>query len=180
MKASVSLIIGLLIGVIVGSAVGYGILSASQKQASWHEVTNFILNSASGSVPGYWETSYSYPNVFEKNGPLFTVKENFWRMKVQTIPYYNYTNNNDSLIIYYNQFPINNIRIWKDQAYVDNPYSSILLLDPTYDYNVQTAGTAQALDQYFYVSWKNAYVPVETVQNFYGTGDYTISIDTGV
>jgi hypothetical protein len=179
-KAKVVLIIGLLIGVIVGSAIGFAVFSVPQKQGSWHEVTSFILNSASGSVPGYWETAYSYPNVYERNGPLFTVNEDFWRMKVETVPYYNYTNNNDSLIIYYNEFPINLIKIWKDQAYVDNPYGSIVLLDPTYDYNVQTAGSAQDYDQYFYVSWKNGYVPVETVNNFCGTGDYTISIDTGV
>jgi hypothetical protein len=180
MKAGVALIIGLLIGVIVGSAVGYGIFSVPQKQGSWHEVTNFIVNSASGSVPGYWETAYSYPNVYERNGPLFSVNADFWRMKVQTIPYYNYTNNNASLIIYYNQFPINNIRIWKDQAYVDNPYGSIVLLDPTYDYNVNAAGTAQDSDQYFYVSWTDGYVPVETINNFYGKGNFTISVDTGV
>jgi hypothetical protein len=179
-KTRVALIIGLLIGVIVGSAIGFAVFSAPQKQGSWHEVTSFILNSASGSVPGYWETAYSYPNVYERNGPLFTVNEDFWRIKVETVPYYNYTSNNDSLIIYYNQFPINLIKIWKDQAYVDNPYSSIVLLDPTYDYNVQTAGTAQDHDQYFYVSWTSAYVPVEITRNFYGAGDYTISIDTGV
>jgi len=179
-KTRVALIIVLLIGVIVGSAVGFAVFSVPQKQGSWHEVTSLILNSASGSVPGYWETAYSYPNVYERNGPLFTVNRDFWRIKVETVPYYNYTNNNDSLIIYYNQFPINLIKIWKDQAYVDTPYSSIVLLDPTYDYNVQTAGTAQDYDQYFYVSWTNGYVPVETVHNFYGTGDYTISIDTGV
>jgi hypothetical protein len=179
-KAKVALIVGLLIGALVGSVVGFEVFSVPQKPGSWHEVTSFILNSASGSVPGNWEIAYSYPNVYERNGPLFTVNEDFWRIKVETVPYYNYTNNNDSLIIYYNQFPINNIRVWRDQAYVDNPFSSIVLLDPTYDYNVQTAGTAQDYDQYFYVSWNNGYVPVETIQNFYGTGDYTISIDTGV
>jgi hypothetical protein len=180
MKAQLSaaLIIGLIIGVIVGSAIGYEL--APQKQESWHEVTSFILASTNESAPGYWKTAYSYSNVYYWHGPLFTVKTDFWRMKVQTVPFYNYTNNNDSLIIYYNQEPINNIRIWKDEAYVDNPFSSIVMLDPTYDYNVQTSGTAQALDQYFYVSWKNAYVPVETVHAFSGMGNYMLSLDTGI
>jgi hypothetical protein len=182
MKATrgVTLIIGLIIGVLIGSSIGYAFFSTGPKMGAWHEVTSFNLVSTEGSMPGYVQTAYSYPNVYYGHSPLFTVGEEFWRMKVETIPYYNYTQNGDSLIIYYNQQPINTIRIWRDEAYVDNPFSSIVLLDPTYDYNVNTVGTAQALDQYFYVSWKEAYEPVETTLSFSGSGNYLISIDAGI
>lgn len=52
--------------------------------------------------------------------------------------------------------------------------------DPTYDYNVTTSGTAQALDQFLYVSLKDHYRPVETVHTFAEIGDYVISLDTGL
>ena len=180
MKLSTALAIGILLGVIIGSAIGYGYSLSTQKPKSWHEVTSFILAATNQPVSPYYQIAYSYPNIYYTNGPLFNIKEDFWRAKVQTIPYYNYSNGEDTMIIYYNQAPINNIRIWKDQAYVDNPFSSIVMLDPTYDYNVTTSGTAQALDQYFYVSWKEQYMPVETVPTFAGKGNYIVSLDTGI
>jgi hypothetical protein len=179
-KLAAAFIVGIPAGAVIGSVIAYSYFSTTQKQETWRNLTSFVLASVNESMPANVEISYSHSNVYYKNGPLFNVKGSFWRVHVQTVPYYNFTNGNDSMIIYYNQAPINNIRIWRDTAYVNNPFSSIVMLDPTYDYGVATSGTAQAYDQYFYVSWKEEYVPVETTLNFAGTGNYVISLDTGV
>ncbi len=179
-KPGKTLIIGLVIGILIGTSIGYAVFSTGQKTGSWHEVSSFIMASSETAIPGYTQIAYSYPNVYYAQGPLFSTKTDFWRIKTQTVPFYNYTQNGDVLIIYYNQLPMNNIRIWKDQAYADNPFSSVVLLDPTYDYNVTTVGTAQVSDQFLYVSWKEAYVPVVTTQNLSGMGNFLISLDTGI
>jgi hypothetical protein len=181
MKANPGLIlaIGLIIGILIGLSVGYVLFSSTPK-AGWHEVTSFTVASSGVEIPGWVQVAYSVPDVYPGQGPLFSVKTEVWRIVVQTVPYFNYTGNGDSMIIYYNQQPINKIRVWKDQAYVDNPFSSIVLLDPLYDYNVNTVGTAQASDQFLYVSWKEAYTPAQTTQTLTGAGTYLISLDTGI
>jgi hypothetical protein len=178
MKAALGIV--LIIGIITGFAIGYGYFLIAQKQESWHQVTSFILATSNESMPEVFRTAYSYSKVYYSNAPdqpSFSIKGNFWRVKVETLSYYNYSSDSGSFIIYYSEAPMNIIRIWKDNAYHGNPYGSITMLNPDYDYNVTTFGYARVLDIDLYISWADKCTPVRAVHTFAGKGNYTISLE---
>jgi hypothetical protein len=92
------LILGILIG--FGISVIYTKLTETKKEAtkSWHYVTSFVIASYDpfdfGLIGEYGEVkevkiAYSYPKVYNVSSPSFTIKGDIWRLKWETIPYYN-------------------------------------------------------------------------------------------
>jgi hypothetical protein len=178
MKAALGL--ALIVGIIAGLIIGYSYSVITLNQESWHSVTSFVLATSNESMPDFFITAYSAPDVYHVVGPYFAVTGNFWRVRVETAPYYNYSMAGESHIIYYSQAPMNNIRMWKDAAYTNNPYDSMSMLVPDYDYNATTSGTSQVNDQNFYMAWLEQYIPVRTVHNCAGPGNYTMTLEMGI
>ncbi len=170
----------LIVGIIISLAVGYSYFLLTLRQGSWHQVKNFILATENGA-PGYFEITHSYPNMHISNDDpqTFTIKEKFWRVTVETLPYFSYTVGNVTSVVYYNGAPMNTIQIWKDLAFANNPIGSITLLDPYYEYNA-TAGYNTDLGLDFYAAVSNPYVPVRTAQILSGAGNYAITLEMKV
>ncbi len=171
----------LVVGIIIGFIGGYGYFMPKNEQGQWRFVKSFIMTTENG-MPNTFAVAYSYPdNHFTNEGDLqnFTVKEDFWRITLTTLPYYTYTTENVTSIVYYNGFPQNNIQIWKNNAFTDNPASSITLLDPTYQYNVQT-GYNIVGDTNFYTNVLDPYVPVVTSQVLSGAGTYFVTLEISI
>ena len=166
----------LIVGVIIGFVIGYGIPILTQEQKSWHQVTSFILATANGD-PEHFKVANTYPDIHysrETDFPNFTVTESLWRITVETLPYYSITVENVISIVYYSGAYGDTIQIWKDRALTDNPFGSITLLDPHYQYNAPT-GYASLFGVDFYTTYGD-YVPVRAAQIFAGSGNYVVSL----
>jgi hypothetical protein len=87
--------IALVIGILIGFGINLIYFKLTEPTKSWHCVTSFILASCNREDV---EIAYSYPNVYNTTSPSFTVKGDFWRIRWETIPYYNYTG---SILYYY-------------------------------------------------------------------------------
>lgn len=119
------------------------------KGGSWHQVTSFILATPNSTLLEVFEKAYSYPDVYYDAGPNFTVKTNFWRVIIKTVPFYNYS---ESYIVYYSSEPLNIIRIWRDKQYFGSAFASIAMLSPI-EYNVSTYTYAELRGFGFYYAW---------------------------
>jgi hypothetical protein len=163
----------LITGIVIGFIAGYGYFLSSQKSESWHQLTSFILATPNSTMLEVFKTGYSYPDVYYGNSPNFTIKAYFWRVELETMPYYNYS---ESYIVYYSDAPMNIIRIWKDTAYFGNPFSSIAMLSPI-EYNVTTYVEGEVRGFRFYYAFSNRkYTPVKTIYTYTGLGNYSITL----
>jgi hypothetical protein len=175
MKAVLSIV--LIIGIMIGLVIGYGSSHLFQEEKSWHQLTSFVFATVNGDSEDF-KTVNTYPDIHYSNGidfPNFTTMTSFWRVTVETLPYYSYTVENVTTIVYYSVTPWSTIQIWKDSALHDNPFGSITLLDPHYEYNAPT-GYASLFGIEFYTTYGN-YVPVRTTQIFAGVGNYVVSLE---
>jgi hypothetical protein len=174
MKAVVGIV--LIVGVIIGFVIGYGIPLLSQKEKSWHYVTSFIMATVNED-PENFRIANNYSDIHysqENDLPNFTVTESFWKVTVETLPYYSVTVENVTSIVYYSDEPWATIQIWKDNAFTNNPFGSVTLLEPQYEYNAPTGyNNMYGID--FYTTY-GTYTPVKTTQIFAEPGNYFVSL----
>jgi hypothetical protein len=125
-------------------------------------------------LPKDIEIAYSYPNVSEAIGPNFTVKADFWRVKLETIPYYNYSKN---YIVYYSPIPFV-FKVVNDSEI----FCSIALFLPD-DYKVSSYSYQEIYPGYtVYYAWAGnwKYSPIKTIFTFTGVGTYNIYMESGL
>ena len=79
------LAVALFAGILLGLVINYGYFMLIKPPSAWHTVSSFILASDNSEDLAIVQ---SYPNVYNKTGPQFTVKADFWRIKWETVQYY--------------------------------------------------------------------------------------------
>jgi hypothetical protein len=167
----------LIVGVIIGFVVGYAIPLLSQKgEKSWHYATSFILATVNDN-PEDFKIANNYSDIHyskESDFPNFTATESFWKITVETLPYYSINPENVTSIVYCSDDPYATIQIWKDRALTNNPFGSITLLEPHYQYNAPT-GYANLYGFDFFTTY-GTYTPVRVAQIFAGPGNYVVSL----
>jgi len=163
-------VLGILVGVIIGY-VSFLFLSESGLVAamrSWHSLTNFMVASDSLNLTDV-NIAYSYSSVYDSIGPAFVVKTDFWRVRIETVPYFNYSG---KYIAYYAPIPFT-IKVVRPAAL--NIFSSVALFYPS-DHNVTTWQYQESIS---YALPNREYVPVRATYTFEGAGSYRIFIGSG-
>jgi hypothetical protein len=166
-----------LFGILIGVIVGYGFfafLSGDGSVAgtkSWHSLTDFIVFSDSPHLTGV-NIAYSYSNVYDSISPNFTVKTDFWRARIETVPYFNYSG---KYIAYYAPIPFT-IKVIRPAPL--NIFGFMTMLLPS-DHNVTTTYWHYQNESISYALPEKEYVPVRAVYTFEGTGIYKILMAGG-
>jgi hypothetical protein len=166
-----------LIGVLLGFGVGFVYSSTidwtgrTPASKSWHELTSFVLVSNSPPMQGV-EIAYSYPNVQNDTGPSFNITTDFWRVKLETVPYYTYHGD----IAYYTPVPLS-LRVYRPFPIL-KAVGPITLFEPLV-YNVSS--NVWQYDSFLSHLRRGAqYLPVKANYTFFGAGTYAITFAEGI
>jgi hypothetical protein len=173
--------IALVIGILIGFGINLIYFKLRESTKSWHYVTSFILASYNREDVEMdnrevVEIAYSYPNVYNTTSPSFIVKGDFWRIRWETIPYYNYTYYTGSILyyIYHHYEPAPSIfGIFKDGEVV----GLMQVFKPSI-YNVTHWGGIHSgeKDIYYALTREYTYVPIRSPYTLMmGKGAYYIS-----
>jgi hypothetical protein len=165
------IVIALLIGILIGFGMNLIYFKLTEPTKSWHYVTSFILASCNREDV---EIAYSYPNVYNTTSPSFTVKGDFWRIRWETLPYYNWTGGFPKHpIVYYAPVP-SVLGVFKDEEVV----GLIEVFEPS-AYNVTHwgfEGAGDKIDVCYALTWDYGYVPIRSPYTLMtGKGTYYIS-----
>jgi hypothetical protein len=162
--------IALVIGILIGFGINLIYFKLTEPTKSWHCVTSFILASCNREDV---EIAYSYPNVYNTTSPSFTVKGDFWRIRWETLPYYNYTGTFPKHpILYYGPVP-SILGIFKDGEVV----GLIQVFKPSV-YNVTHWGSDSVggeIQMCYALTWDYGYVPISSYTLMMGKGAHYIS-----
>lgn len=169
-------VIGILVG-LVGSYIFFSIIITGEMSVvkSWHHLTSFTLASNSASIEDI-QVAYPIDHVSNDTTPAFTVTKDFWRVTVQTVPYFNYS---QKYIAYYAPIPFTFRVIVPPPDSNSTPrfFSSMSLLEPPV-YGVRT-WIHRDLPGVSYASPNSEYVPVNAVYTFEGKGTYAVYVYDG-
>lgn len=92
------LAVALFAGILLGLVINYGYFVLIKQPSAWHAASSFILASDNSED---LMIVHSYPDVYNKTGPQFTVKADFWRIKWETVQYYRNQSKWANLDLYY-------------------------------------------------------------------------------
>lgn len=174
-----TLALGLAVGILIGTIIGYvsfvflsegGFVSGVK---SWRSVTSFTLTSNSPPLTNV-EIAYPIPNVYNMTGPNFVIKADFWRVRIQSVPYYNYSGN---LIAYFAPIPmvIKIVRPPPNATGFPSSFGSMAVLEPSI-YGITTWHYNQPIS---YAFPDRQYVPIEATYTFNGAGTFLAYMDNG-
>lgn len=84
------LAVALLAGILIGLAVNYAYFVLIKPPSGWHHVISFILASKKTEDLEIIHDVVvdSYPIVYNRSGPEFTISGDFWSIQWETAQYY--------------------------------------------------------------------------------------------